>query len=503
MSVIRFLGVVCLLICFSAEMRAQSTVQSGSQLNEDYVNVSFQGGYDAYVKFFQDNLIFPKTSYKSQVEGLMLFYFEITPEKEAIDITFLTLLDEYIEEEIRKTIQQSRPLWKLPAGSTYRFYQPIVYSLLPFYPDVVEGDIPELPGALPDKFLQMLVFIKSRRLTPDFDLAERDTSNRKGANEDVYVKAEAQYEKMQELKKPRYAYDALNEMIRFNPLEKDFLLARINLEKELGLNKYQAYDAQLLTDFVDGAEKPDSFETRSASFTDDGTATDYAIGNAFSVFDTIYNGGQSRFLNEFALYYQLPSIQYISKSSGVLLIEIKSNGEGQIETQLLTSFGSPASKGLENALKVLALNWKVTREPFHKVLPLFYGSRESVSVGMGTFMPDYQLLKNDRYMRPLEISGLSIRTVFKEDMEVSEEKAIEAMGMSLLYQEYEEALSAYESWLSEGKLKKAGQALSDAIALNPFNAELIEKRMAIADKKIQAKYGSYDRKLLAFLKNGQ
>ncbi|MCE7992646.1 MAG: hypothetical protein HEP71_11730 [Roseivirga sp.] len=480
-------------------MRAQSNVQSGSQLNEDYINVSFQGGYDAYVKFFQDNLVFPKTSYKSQVEGLMLFYFDITPEKEAIDVTFLTLLDEHIEEEIRKTVQLSRSLWKLPAKSTYRFYQPIVYSLLPFYPDVVEGDLPELPGALPDKFLQMLVFIKSRRLTPDFDLAERDTSLSKGANEDVYVKAKAQYERMQELKKPEYAHDALSEMIRFNPLEKDFLLARINLEKELGRNKYQAYDAQLLTDFVDGAEKPDSFETRGASFADDGTG-DNIIDMSFNVYDTIYNGGQSRFTNDFMLYYQLPSIQYISKSSGVLLVELKSNEEGQIETQLLTSFSSPASKGLENALRVMALNWKGMQKPFHKVLPVFFGSRESVSTGMARFMPDYRLLKNDRYMRPLEISGLKMQTVYKEDMEVSEDKAVEAMGMSLLYQEYEEALSAYESWLSEGKLKKAGQALSEAIALNPFNTELIKKRMAITDKKIQAKYGSYDRKLLAFLK---
>ena len=43
----------------------------------------------------------------------------------------------------------------------------------------------------------------------------------------------------------------LTQIIKYNPLDKDYLIDRIKLEVARGVNRYQTYDVALLKDFVD------------------------------------------------------------------------------------------------------------------------------------------------------------------------------------------------------------------------------------------------------------
>lgn len=102
-------------------------------LGKDFLEKNFEGGYVGYTDFFEANLTFPQSSYKSKIEGLQLFYYDIYPSENKVEVTFLTLLDKEIEENIRATVVGSFKHWNLKGEDQdpYRIYQPIVYSMMP------------------------------------------------------------------------------------------------------------------------------------------------------------------------------------------------------------------------------------------------------------------------------------------------------------------------------------------------------------------------------------
>ena len=502
MSVRHYLK-LCLLLGFTACLAINLNAQKNpDHVTTEFIDLTFEGGNAGYMDFFEKNLDYPKVSYQDQIEGLMLFSFTIDTESPTIKFQFYTKLDERIEVSIKKTVQASRSKWTIQTPGKYTVFQPIIFSLLPYYAETLEGDLPPIPQALPDKYQQLFVFIKSKRIPEGYSLETASEVEASEKAKTMYMRTLEAYEKSLAAERFDNAYQLLNKLIRYNPLKKDYLMKRIELEKKLEVNDYQVYDAMLLNDFVATMTPMDSYDTHKAYYDGPG-GEEVEIDNnkTWIIMEDIYEGGHRAFLRHFAQYYQLPSIQHIIKTDGVLLVEIKSDDSGQIDAHLLNTFGSPASKGLENALKIMSRNWKTTEEPFHKILPYYISPRESISQSLALILDEFRVMENDLFLEPWKVSGLYAGNTFGEPDEVANIDKEALKQESVLWADYANALSEYEAQMKKGKAKKAAQALNTALQLNPFSIDLLEKRLAIDDNKIKAKFAKHDQAMLALLKS--
>lgn len=505
MSVRQYLKLCLLLGCmavFTLNLKAQ---KNPDHVTTEFIDLTFEGGNAGYMDFFEKNLDYPKVSYQDQIEGLMLFSFTIDTESPKIKLQFYTKLDERIEASIRKTVQTSRSKWTIQTPGKYTVYQPIIFSLLPYYAETLEGDLPPIPQALPDKYQQLFVFIKSKRIPKGYSLEAAGDEEASEKAKTMYIRTQEAYEKSLAAERYDNAYQLLTKLIRYHPLKKEYLMKRIELEKRLEVNDYQVYDAMLLNDFVATMKPQDSYDTHKAFYDgpDFGESenVNYGENNTWAIMEKVYEGGNRAFMRHFSQYYQLPSIHHIVRTEGVLLIEIKSDDTGQINARLLNTFNGPASKGLENALKIMSKNWKKVEEPFHKILPYYISPKEPISKTLALVLDDYQVAKDSLFTDPWNVSGLYAASTFGEKTDANEEEKVLIKQTSQLYVNYVNALSEYEAQMKKGKSKKAIQALNTALQLNPYNTELLEKRLAMNEKKLNAKFKDYDEALLSVLKS--
>lgn len=344
-----------------ARMRQVGSFENGFYLDKNFIENNFEGGYEGYTAYFESALTFPEKSYKNKIEGLMLFYFVINPSALEAEVTFLTYLDQYIEDNIKAAVQGSRKLWKMKSNEDFRFYQPIVYSLLPYYPHTLDGDLPELPVALPLKFLQMFALVKSKRINADFDFEKQDSSKVKPSDKETYTKALAVFNSMIERGKPEYAYDALNEAIRYNPLKKEFLIRRIEIENQLRLNRYQTYDAKLLDDFVANRVDADYEPDRGINFGNLGyrgleipnEASSEVLKNGVAAYVQILNA---------TIQYPVSSIK--DKMEGAAIVEIKVNTDGTVKSKFLTRLNDEMEAILKNVVTATANQWVIKSEAY-------------------------------------------------------------------------------------------------------------------------------------------
>ena len=482
-----------MLLSFLGNLLAQE--QSGFATKAEIENY-YDGGNEAFITFFKDNLDYPKTSYEDQIEGLLLFSFTIHTKKN-IDVTFYTKLDRLIEEEVEGTIISSLPNWQLPDDKAYTFYQPIVFSLLPYYPETLEGNIPELPAALPLKFLQLFVTIKSKRIPENLDITKTPEEEVTERMRTMYVRTLEAYSKAKAAGNNETAYALLNKIIRYNPLEKQFLFDRIALEKALQVNDYQAYDARLLKDFVEAYQPLSSYETSGPSL---GSSPYISRANNSyeQVYEEIYKSGFRGFIGDLVTIFQLPAYQEIRRTEGVMLIDLKTDEHGLVMAKPLTYFDTPIQQKLQNALNFMSLNWKGMEEPFHRIQPIYFGQEEAISYSLAEILPDYAIQKDSLFLTPLEFSGMSVTTVY--DINFTNVEADEARKKnSTAYQRYLEAKGLYDDLSAKGKSKKALRALNEMIYRNPFNTELIELRLSM-DVKGKEPFEPYDLALLEVLK---
>ncbi|WP_422355863.1 hypothetical protein [Roseivirga pacifica] len=451
-------------------------------LNKEFINQTFEGGNDGYISFFKEHLSFPETSYKDQIEGLLLFSFTVDTQREEVDVIFYTKLDKHIEAQVNQTIQASRNKWSFGREGKYTFYQPIVYSLLPYYPHTLEGNLPELPAALPLKYLQLFVLVKSKRIPEGLDVNETNETIASERQKTVYTRTEAAFHKAFEAGRNEIAYQLLNKLIRYNPLNRELLLKRISLEKQIEVNDYQAYDARLLEDFVDTYTPPKGTGNSSAGFKSAASINTLTEGKSAIniVLDSLYKGGYSAYVTDFATLFQLPAINYIAQTNGVMLIEIKSNINGVIDAQLLTPFDSPVGEAMETFLKYAFLKWKKTTTPLHKVQPVFISKDEFLHKSLRALIPDYHLLSAPIFLQPTEVTGFMTAPIYDNDIpKLDKNQQQELMASSPLYAEYLAATQGLSKQLEKGKDKKILKALNRVIQLNPFNIELIKKRVEV------------------------
>lgn len=493
-----------LLLLSSFFLYAQDLTTTSSNLEADYLDQShveyaFEGGYEGYQNYIKEKIEFPKISYQDQIEGLLLFYFTVDSEKNKVEVTFLTKLDDRIEDNVRAAFEGSASKWKFAEPGKHTFYQPIVYSLLPYYSDNLEGDLPELPNALPLKFLQVFVKIKSKRIPKDFDIKNATDDEISEKAKTMYVRTQAAYDKALASENYQVAYTLLNKLIRYNPLEKQFLYKRIELEKKVEVREFQAYDAMLLNDFMATYEKLDSYESVGASLGSSPVVPyEYEKMDYDLAYEDSYLGGYRAFMQDMARMFMFPNLSYIQKEEGVALLEVKSDESGNINASYLTNFDNPLQKGLENALKIMSLNWKVANEPVHFIQPFYFSQSETIAMDFAKTMRSFHLQSDSLFITPLEYSGMAsapmMDMVFNQDELSEDEKRKNAT-----YRSYMSSKKEFDKYMRLENTKKAAKALHEMIKLNPYDIELIKTRLSLDDKKSKSKFKAYDLRLLEVL----
>lgn len=494
-------------------------ISEGDYISKSFIETNFKGGYEGYSRFFEKNLSFPESSYKDQKEGLLLFHFTINPVKKTIKYEFLTLLDPEIEKQIKTFLPQIVNEWNLNEDKEYQIYQPIIYSMLPYYPEAFEGDIPEIPFDLPLKFLQPFVLIKSNRIPNELTLdllAEQEVSD---AKKSYYKRAETAYNQFMQQEDWQSAYQVLNQIIRYNPLNRDYLLSRIALEKKLNIRKYQAYDATLLGDFVDEAnneyltlsEEQDAIPTFAERMSQSSARTEQMLISNTQLIEEYYKGGLDGFVYDFSFYIKPPAKRSIN---GVSFFKISIPPSGDAFIEFLTELDKDVEQNIVKAFEGGKNGWLKRDSTYHQYMACFYTDVPKFTTAFEEQNAAYQaMLYSGSVFRaylqkPEEIAtfnstGMSASEreekldAFFKNKRAKRDSLENAVDYTLLHQ-YEKEIEQYRSLISARKTKKAFNTLNDLIKVNPFERFLVAERIRLAEEDSKfVEYLEKDRKLLA------
>ncbi len=482
-------------------------------LGKEFINQFFEGGYEGYTEFFRQNLTYPESSYKNQVEGLMLLNFSINPVQKKIDIQFLTLLDKAIEKQIDKVLKLSLSKWRMEEDKDYTIYQPIVYSMLPYYPEAFVGDVPEIPTDLPLKFNQPFVLIKSNRITADISLKALKNQDVSESKKTLYQRGENAYRKFLEKGDKESAYLVLNQIIRYNPLNRDYLLARIKLEKDIKVNEYQVYDSYLLSDFVDKANN----EYRRITKSEPNVVT--AKYSSRDMIDSLSSLNAHGYIQSIRNNFRLSKATVQNQVEGLIIIQMKMSKDGQMNIKFMTKLDDDLEQSLTAYLTNYAQFWRFHGQPYEVYQVLSVGtSNYSYTNMMGEvegfpleFDPPFAPVVS-RSVRMVSQTSTRIKITRQPGdnrtmeqiardqiakLERDENRRLSNMppspfDRSSTLEQYKKLIDRYKKADEKGNLKKTHKAITEVIRYNPFNLDFILKRYELEQSLGINEYQPYD-----------
>jgi hypothetical protein len=301
--------------------------------------------------------------------------------------------------------------------------------------------------------------------------------------------------------KPEYAYDALNEAIRYNPLKKEFLIRRIEIENQLRLNRYQTYDAKLLDDFVAYRVDADYEPDRGINFGNLGYRGLEIPNEASS--EVLKNGVAAYFeiLNA-TIQYPVSSIK--DKMEGAAIVEVKVNPDGTVESKFLTRLNDEMEAILKNVVTATANQWVIKSEAYSVYQTIFFSLDQSIDRSLSKNLAGYPKTFNLPWLKPRSIR------VFKQpdfggllpSVGVSTDEFPSNLVLptdDIRIKDYEKLLNQFNKNKEKGKDSKTYENLNELIRYNPFDSVLILERMNLELKLGLTEFKAYDEALIAAL----
>ena len=476
--------------CFFTKAQNVNVVYEEDDAKTAFIEENFQGGFIGYTKFFQEKLRYPSKSYQAQIEGLLLFNFSINKAKGTATAQFLTLLDKEIEKQVRSVIQSSLPLWKIKDNKTHKFYQPIIYSMLPLYTEELQGDIPELPLDLPSKFLQPFVMVKSNRNTEKVAMASLSKIDVNSPDKTFYFGLQEAYDRFKKNGDRLSASRILTQIIRYNPLDKNYLIDRIKLEVARGINRYQIYDSNLLTDFVDSeanrykgriTESSKSDQSKRKSSAEKALITDF------------YKGGMEGFTYDFLRKLNYPEASRAQGVQGVSILKFSIPPEGVATATLLTKLDPQIDQMIIDTAE-FTNNWEKQDSTYNQYISFVFSKGESfVSVFKDQIDSYKQLRENEKDLMGVMFQGSSEPVSFSFKGDITNTEQVEN------YNEYLNNKATFKKFAAKGKAKKVFPVLTKLIRFNPFDQTLIKERIRLAKPAKNESFLETDKALLKAL----
>ncbi|KYG79410.1 hypothetical protein AWW67_13650 [Roseivirga seohaensis] len=221
----------------------------------------FRYGKEAYLKKIW-SLQYPREAIMSEKQGTMIFKITITPEGN-MKAMLLTDLGKEINEAVTVLIGSLDDQF-LVQPEEYSIYQTIFFSLHNNFQDAFEGVVDgfktEYNGSWMEPAKSFVMMMSRTSSVPmgttsgvrkAISASEAPTafnvSNKRGTDYQLknYNSKLKQYEKYVAKGKTKQAYNAVSELILYNPFDIKLIQARRRMEKELGVDTYRAFDIPL------------------------------------------------------------------------------------------------------------------------------------------------------------------------------------------------------------------------------------------------------------------
>ena len=436
-----------------------------------FIEENFKGGFNGYTKYFQEKLRLPSKSVEDQMEGLLLLNYTINKTKGTANVEFLTLLDKDIEKQVRSVIKGSLPYWNIKDGKSHKFYQPIIYSLMPYYGEELKGDVPEIPLDLPTKFLEPLILVKADRNSKKVAMASLSKVDVNDPKKSFYFGLQEAYDRFKKKGDKLSSSRVLTQIIKYNPLDKDYLIDRIKLEVARGVNRYQTYDVALLKDFVDTDDNRYKGRITESSKSDQSR---FKAAAKKTLIADYYVGGMEGFSYDFLRKINYPSASQALGTQGVSLVKFSIPPTGSATATLLTSLDAEIDEMIKNAAE-FTNNWQRRDSTYHEYISFFFSKSgfmvKVFSENLETFQ---QLTESKKDLMGQEFIGNNEANTF------SFKKGLEGSINEEVYMQYLNDKAILEKLSAKGKAKKIFPVLTKMIKLNPFDKTLIQERLRLA-----------------------
>tara|TARA_R100000005_G_scaffold96604_1_gene85046 strand:- start:2624 stop:3436 length:813 start_codon:yes stop_codon:yes gene_type:complete len=252
------------LLCVSVNVNAGTTTSnfySSSLKNSDSDSLIFRYGKEAYLKKIRA-MNYPREAIMSEKQGTMIFKITITPEGN-MKAMLLTDLGKEINEAVTVLIGSLGDQF-LVRPEEYSIYQTIFFSLHNNFQDSFVSEVESFKTEYNGSWMEsakIFVMMMSRSssvpmgttsgVRKTISASEAPTafnvSNKRGADYQLknYNSKLKQYEKYVAKGKTKQAYNAVSELILYNPFDIKLIQARRRMEKELGVDTYRSFDVPL------------------------------------------------------------------------------------------------------------------------------------------------------------------------------------------------------------------------------------------------------------------
>lgn len=234
--------------------------------------------------------------------------------------------------------------------------------------------------------------------------------------------------------------------------------------------------------------------------------------NDTSPLDTLFEGGEAAYMGIALKTLQMPRNQLGGDVSGYVIYEISVDTSGAVSAKLMTRLNDDFELEIVKLMQATVGGWLVQSDPYKIYQPIFFGSSTKGYDEVYKEIPSYLKDFGFPVLPPLSVEARmgSTTTRVTETRRVVSRSGQGAMDPPMQrsvstssssprittledgIKDYKKTMERFEKQLEKGKADKAFDLLTELIRFNPFDTQLIYKRMEMARQTQNTEYMSYD-----------
>lgn len=231
-----------------------------------------------------------------------------------------------------------------------------------------------------------------------------------------------------------------------------------------------------------------------------------------SALDSLFEGGEAAYMGIALKTLQMPRNQLGGDVSGYVIYEISVDTSGAVSAKLMTRLNDDFELEIVKLMQATIGGWLVQSHSYKIYQPIFFGSSTKGYDEVYKEIPSYLKEFGFPVLPPLSVEARmgSTTTRVTETRRVVSRSGQGAMDPPMQrsvstssssprittledgIKDYKKTMERFEKQLEKGKADKAFDLLTELIRFNPFDTQLIYKRMEMARQTQNTEYMSYD-----------
>ena len=230
-----------------------------------------------------------------------------------------------------------------------------------------------------------------------------------------------------------------------------------------------------------------------------------------SPLDSLFEGGEKAYMGIALKTLEMPRGQLGGDVSGYVIYEVAVDTSGTVSAKLMTRLTDDFELEIVKLMQATVGGWLVQLKPYKIYQPIYFGSStkgyDEIHKEIPTYLKDFGF----PMLPPLSVESRmgSITTRVTETRRIGGSNragTIEPIQRSVStssspptittledgVRNYKKTMDRYEKQLDKGKADKAFELLTELIRFNPFDTQLIYKRMEMARQIQNDEFLPYD-----------